>query len=182
MHWHGLDLMRRAQDAIYKHGQSDRSDLVLAAWYDVLHMLLGFGQSAALQRPGYTPRLHDVAKTLVTAYALGRNASGDKTTEWAVRFMRQGALWSKEDWDPRWENKREPFARFAWACGLTLPTSRCQRCPRIPANRLLATICWPAGETPTYRLWLSHFLIRGASKVANNRQKSVCRRRFRSCP
>ena len=44
----------------------------------------------------------------------------------AIQMIPAGALWSTEDWDPRWEKRREPFARFTLAlyadfAGITLP-------------------------------------------------------------
>jgi len=115
MESHGLLMMRRAQYAIYKYGQSDQSELVLAAWHQVLQMLLCLGQSAAMRRPWLATSIRDVAESLAIAYAMGRSAAADKIALWAVQFMPQGALWSAEDMDPRWEKKREPFARFTFA-------------------------------------------------------------------
>jgi hypothetical protein len=123
---HGLHLLRRAQYEIYKHGNADRSQMVQAAWHETLHMLLGLGRGAAQGKPRWAPSLRNVAEAIAMAYALGWNAAGDKIAQWAAMFMPQGILWSKEDWDARWEKKREPFARFTWAlwadfANITLP-------------------------------------------------------------
>ena len=125
---YGLLLMRRAEYAIYKQGNPDRTELALAAWHRVLSLLLSFSRGRALRGIAHcwsTP-IREVAETLACAYALGWNAAADKIAECAVDVMPQGALWMADDWDPRWEKSREPFARFTLAlyadfAGITLP-------------------------------------------------------------
>ena len=125
---HGRLLMRRAQHTVYTHDNPDQSEVLLAAWHDVLRLLIHLGRGAALREtaPCWGSSIREVAETLACAYALGWNAAADKIAECAVDVMPQGALWMADDWDPRWEKRREPFARFTLAlyadfAGITLP-------------------------------------------------------------
>jgi len=114
LHWHAQLLMRRAEYEIYRHGQSDRDELVVAAWHEVLHELLRMGRNMAVMNQSHcwSSSIRGVAETLSIAYAVGWNSAADKIGEWAIALMPQRCLWSEEDVDPRWEKRREPFARF----------------------------------------------------------------------
>lgn len=142
---HGLHLMRRAEYAVYKHGDSDRSDLGCAAWHRVLEHLLWLARCAALRRPLGRRSLRDLAKSISVAYALGWNTTADKIAAWAVQFMPQRALWTEEDEDPRWQRNREPFARFTWALWADFANVTLPQMPEHPYespayDKLLA--CW----------------------------------------
>ncbi len=152
LHRYALASMRRAQYAIYKHGTLDRSELALAAWHEVLHLLLHFGRGYLLRGSAHCwgSSIREVAETLACAYALGWNVAADKIAVWTVEMMpNQGVLWSKEDMDPQWEKKREPFARFIWAlwadfAKVTLPAMPPHPYDSPAYDKLLA--CWKSPD------------------------------------
>lgn len=127
MHWHAQMLMRRAEFDIY-HGNVGRSNLILATWHEVLHLLLSFGRNiAGMGRlPLWSVSIKNVAEVLSLACAMGWNEAGDKIGEWALKLMPYGCLWRDSDFDPHWEKNREPFARFTFSLyadfvGIALP-------------------------------------------------------------
>ncbi|MFT7722264.1 MAG: hypothetical protein QM788_05475 [Roseateles sp.] len=147
MHWHAQQLIRRAEYDIYKHGNPDRSALLVGVWNEAVRALLHFGRGVAVlnSSPCWWSSIRDISETISMVYSLGWNAVGDKISQCALQVMPHGALWSDEDFDPRWEKRREPFARFvldlyADFAGVTLPTMPPHPYESPPYDSLLT--CW----------------------------------------
>ena len=123
-----LKRMRESEYAIYSKDENKRTALAQGFRHLLLDLLIRFGYGVIIHAPpnswACSPQI--LAEVLASAYSFGWIRSADRLASWAISQIPAGALWSTEDWNPRWEKRREPFARFTLAlyadfAGITLP-------------------------------------------------------------
>lgn len=141
------EMLRADEHTIYVDGDSGAAIAQLAAYHWVLQRLLYLGRNIAVlgQSNIWGASLRDISETLAMAYSLGWNEAADRIGAWTLQLLPLGMCWSKDDWDPRWEKRREPFARFAIAlyadfANAALPEMPAHPYDAPPYSALLA--CW----------------------------------------
>lgn len=137
--------LRRAEHALYSGVRSDFDEFHSTALHWTLQRLLYIGRNIAALRTSNVrgTALRDVTETLAMAYSLGWNEAADRIGSWTLQLLPLGMCWSKDDWDPRWEKRREPFARFAITLyadfsGVALPEMPAHPYEAPPYDALLA--------------------------------------------
>ncbi|MFT7722267.1 MAG: hypothetical protein QM788_05495 [Roseateles sp.] len=120
--------MREAEYEIYAGGRNDRSALAQGFRYRLIELLIRFAVGSISGHPpnAWACSARDLAEALACASSFGWTESAERLTRLALPMIADGALWAPEEFDPRWEKRREPFARFAislWAkfMGIELP-------------------------------------------------------------
>lgn len=110
-------LLRRDQYAKYAEVVRAISPLDAASHQWVLQRLLYLGRNIATlgKLNVWTTTLRDISETLAMSYSMGWNNAADRIGAWTLQLLPFGLCWGKDDWDPRWEKRREPFARFVVA-------------------------------------------------------------------
>lgn len=109
--------LRLAAHDVYATTPPELSAFDSATHHWVQQRLLYLGRNIAVlgQSKVWGTSLRDLSETLSMAYSLGWNNAADRIGAWTLQLLPLGMCWSKDDWDPRWEKRREPFARFAMA-------------------------------------------------------------------
>lgn len=106
--------VRRAQFDLYASSASSAAEFRSAVGYWVMARLLMLGRNATLNGGlnVWKIQLQDISETTAMASSLGWSRAADFTVKYALQQLPLGLCWTSDDWDSRWEKRREPFARF----------------------------------------------------------------------
>jgi hypothetical protein len=138
-----LENVRRAQHDCLQRGALDQKSLSKAIWPGVTSVLLQLGRMAAVSQGGISPR--GAMEPLACGYALGWSLASDRIGRLVLGAIPGRHIWTREDFDPKWEKRREPFVRFVLAlyadfAGSTVPPLPAHPYESPAYDALLA--CW----------------------------------------
>lgn len=107
-------MLRKSEYSAYSQSIIGVDSIRGAVYRWVLARLLYLGRNIAVlgQSNVRAIALCDIAETLSMAHALGWNGIADRIGAWTIQLLPLGMCWTQDDFDPRWEKRREPFARF----------------------------------------------------------------------